>query len=113
MAVGGHARNARLALSLRYTSMRIGIYAQAPSSDGGVFRYTMTLLEMLHGVKSDDEIIVLHRRRTDVPVGSLVGGNWSDASMADSITDKVRELGVGLIGYGLARRAWYYAALMR
>jgi glycosyltransferase involved in cell wall biosynthesis len=93
--------------------MRVGIYAQAPSSDGGVFRYTMTLLEMLRALNSDEEFVVLHRRKTDVPVGALVGSKWSNASMAETMMDMVRELGVGLVGDGLARRAWYYAALMR
>ena len=93
--------------------MRVGIYAQVRNSDGGVFRYTMTLLEMLRAVKSDDEFLLLHRRKTDLPVDALVGGNCVSARMHDTVTDKVRELGLRLAGASLARRAWYYAALTR
>jgi glycosyltransferase involved in cell wall biosynthesis len=93
--------------------MRIGIYAQAPSSNGGVFRYTMTFLEMLRGIALDDEFVVLHRRKTDVPVGSIVGGRWSSAIMPTRPMEAMRELGIALVGDTIARRAWYSAAQIR
>jgi glycosyltransferase involved in cell wall biosynthesis len=93
--------------------MRVGIYAQAPSSSGGVFRYTMTFLEMLRSLDLDDEFVVLHRRKTDVPVGALVGGRWSSAIIPRRGMDIVRELGVGLVGDELARRVWHSASRLR
>ena len=93
--------------------MRIGIYAQAPSSNGGVFRYTMTLLEMLRGLDLDDEFVVLHRRRTDVPVRAIVGGQWSSAIVPTRLMDAVRDAGLAMVGDELARRVWYSAARLR
>ncbi len=93
--------------------MRIGIYTQTPSSDGGVFRYTMTLLEMLRGLELDDEFVVLHRRRTDVPVSTMVGGQWSSTVLPTRPMDAVREWGVTIVGEQAARRAWYWAARLR
>src|SRR2546426_5656901 len=93
--------------------MRIGIYAHAPSHSGGVFRYTMTFLEMLRALDLDDEFVVLHRRGTDVPVDALVGGRWSNAMMPSRVMDLVREVGVRVVGEHLARRVWYYAARLR
>src|SRR5438034_1257507 len=93
--------------------MRIGIYADAPRSNGGVFRYTMTLLEMLRVLDVDDEFVVLHWRRTDVPVNALTGGRWSSAMMPSSVMDVVRDVGVRVIGEDLARRVWYTAAWLR
>src|SRR5712691_4897064 len=89
--------------------MRIGIYAQAPSANGGVFRYTMTFLDMLQGLDLEDEFVVLHRRSTDVPIHALVGKRWSDAVLPTRLTDLVRELGVGLVGEERARWLWYQA----
>lgn len=93
--------------------MRIGIYAQAPSSNGGVFRYTTTLLEMLRGLDLDDEFVVLHRRRTDLPVGALVGGKWSDQIVPTRIVDWLRDLGVAFVGEERARWVWYQAARLQ
>jgi glycosyltransferase involved in cell wall biosynthesis len=93
--------------------MRIGIYAEAPSANGGVFRYTMTFLEMLRLLDLDDEFVVLHRRRTNVPVRSIVGGRWSSAVMPARPMDLVREMGVAIAGDELARYAWYWAAQLR
>ena len=90
--------------------MRIGVYAEAPSSNGGVFRYTMTLLEMLRALDLDDEFVVLHGRRTDVPVQDLVGGRWSSATLPASLMDRVRAAGVALVGEQVARQVWYRAA---
>lgn len=93
--------------------MRIGIYAEAPSSSGGVFRYTMTFLEMLRALDLDDEFVVLHGRKTDVPVGTLVGGTWSSATIPSRLMKIVRDVGVGLVGEDLARQTWYWAARLR
>ena len=83
--------------------MRIGIYAEAPSANGGVFRNTMTFLSMLQGLDLDDEFVVLHRRQTDVPIDALRGERWSDAVVPTPLMDHVRDLGVGLIGEERAR----------
>jgi glycosyltransferase involved in cell wall biosynthesis len=93
--------------------MRIGIYAQAPSANGGVFRYTLTFLEMLRALELDDEFAVLHRRRTDVPLRALVGGRWSSAILPSGVMDVVRELGVWVAGEQMARRVWYGVARLR
>ena len=93
--------------------MRIGIYAEAPSANGGVFRYTMTFLEMLRSLGGDDEFVVLHQRRTDVPVRTLVGGRWSSATLPTRVMEMVRRTGVALVGEELARRVWYGAARLR
>jgi len=89
--------------------MRIGIYSQAPSANGGVFRYTMTFLAMLRGLALEDEFVVLHRRQTDVPIGTLLGDRWSDAVIPTRVIDLVRELGVAAAGEERARWLWYHA----
>jgi glycosyltransferase involved in cell wall biosynthesis len=73
----------------------------------------MTLLDMLRRLELDDEFVVLHRRRTDVPVRTLVGGRWSSAILPVRPMDVVREVGVAITGDEIARRAWYYAAQLR
>jgi glycosyltransferase involved in cell wall biosynthesis len=93
--------------------MRIGIYAQAPSSNGGVFRYTTTFLEMLRGLDLDDEFVVLHRRRTDLAVGALVGGKWSHQIVPTRVMDLLRDFGVVVVGEERARWVWYQAARLR
>jgi len=93
--------------------MRIGVYALAKSSNGGVFRYTMTLLHALRALDLDDDFVVLHRRKTDVPLRALVGGRWSHAVMGSRLLDIVREIGVGALGEFLARQVWYYGGRLR
>ena len=93
--------------------MRIGIYAHASRSSGGIFPYMMTLVEMLRALESQDEFVLLHRSRTDVPVPSIVGGRWSSAIMPTRPMEVVRELGVAIAGEQVARQAWYRAALLR
>src|SRR2546425_11845895 len=90
--------------------MRIGIYAEAPSSNGGVFRYTMTFLEMLRALATNDDFGILHRRRTDLPVSTLVGRNWSDEILPTGLMDWVRDLGVRVVGEEGARWLWYQTA---
>src|SRR5881296_3651067 len=93
--------------------MRIGIYAQVRSRQGGVFRYTVTLLEMLRALDLDDEFVVLHRRKTDVPMGALIRGGWSEARLPSGVMDVVQDVGVGIVGEQLARCVWYYASRLR
>ena len=93
--------------------MRIGIYAQAPSSNGGVFRYTMTFLEMLRCLDVDDDFVVLHRRRTDLVVSGFVGGNWSHQVVPTRMLDLLRDFGVAVVGEERARWVWYQAARLR
>src|SRR5947207_7825794 len=93
--------------------MRIGIYAQAPSSNGCVFRYTMTFLEMLRCLDVDDDFVVLHRRRTDLVVSGFVGGNWSHQVVPTRMLDLLRDFGVAVVGEERARWVWYQAARLR
>lgn len=93
--------------------MRIGIYADASSSNGGVFRYTMTQMEMLRSLDLDDEFVVLHGRRTDVPARMLAGPKWSGAILPTWPMDVVRNAGVSIVGEHVARQVWYRAARLR
>ena len=92
---------------------RLGIYAEAPSANGGVFRYTMTMLEMLRALDLDDDVVILHGRRSDVPVRLLVGGRWSSAVLPTRPAELVREAGVAIVGEQAARQIWYRSAQLR
>ncbi len=89
--------------------MRIGIYAEVRSQQGGTFRYTVTFLEMLRALDLDDEFVVLHRRKTDLPMTALIGGAWSQATLPSGVMDVVQDMGVAIVGEQFARRVWYYA----
>src|SRR5436309_626454 len=106
----GDVPSSEVRVALRVESvMRIGIYSQAPSTNGGVFRYAMTFLTMLRGLEQDDEFVVLHRRQTDIPFATLLGDKWSHAVVPTRVMDLVRELGVAAAGEERARWLWYHA----
>ncbi|HEX9605742.1 MAG TPA: glycosyltransferase family 1 protein [Gemmatimonadaceae bacterium] len=93
--------------------MRIGIYARVRSEQGGVFRYTVTFLEMLRALDLEDEVVLLHRRKADLPMSDLIGGAWSEARLPSGLMDVLQDVGVALVGEQLARRVWYYATRLR
>ena len=91
--------------------MLIGIHAVAPQKNGGVFRYTESLLEMLGETSSpDDEFLVLFDGDMEYPPSLVERDGWATASYPTTAFGLLRSLGVNAVGDEVARRVWYAGA---
>jgi len=91
--------------------MLIGIHAVAPKSNGGVFRYTESLLEVLGDMSTpDDQFLVLFDGKMEYPPDLVERNGWATASYAPTALGLLRSLGVNTVGDEVARRVWYAAA---
>jgi glycosyltransferase involved in cell wall biosynthesis len=94
--------------------MLIGIHAVAPRSNGGLFRYTESLLELLgESSKSDDRFLVLSDSHLEYPRGLVERKGWATASYPTTAFGLLKSLGVRAVGDGVARRVWYAGAKIR
>lgn len=94
--------------------MRIGIVPCSWRASGGTFQYSLTMLNALRQIRTDDEFVVFHDRGTDLPLSQT--NTWSFETVALELPQQGPLLpaalsralnGLGRVaGEGPVRQAW-------
>jgi len=80
--------------------MKIGIFISADTNSGGIYQYTTSVLQALHGWDSDHEFVIIRFQENQLPLDEFSGPGWSTV-MIDPRMAQSRNVWRSLSGDGL------------
>lgn len=90
--------------------MRIGILPSSSRLDGGMYQYGLTMMNSLRQMNMNDDFVVFHRSKKDLPLHQLNSQRWKTIPLVlnqtrGSVRSKALDILKRMAGEGVVRKA--------